>query len=597
MAFPQSFLDELIARSDIVDVVSSYVQLTRKGSNLFGLCPFHSEKTGSFSVSPDKQIYYCFGCKRGGGVINFIMEEENLPFPDAVRFLAKRAGLEVPEEEGDRESGQRRQRLLDLNRDAARFYYQTLHQPEGRAVQEYLNRRKISRTTAVNFGLGASPDAWDALLTAMTKKGYTKSELLEAGLVVQNRNGGLYDKFRNRLMFPVIDVRGDVVAFGGRVLDKSEPKYMNTQETPVYSKRRVLYGLNLAKKTKRPNIILCEGNIDVVTLHQAGFDNAVASMGTALTVEQTRLLSRFTKELVLCYDNDSAGKIATDRALQILNNSEFTVRVLQLPRRRTEDGELVKQDADDFIKFQGAPAFEALLSGSENGVEFRMAQIAGKYDLSDDQSRIAYCDEVSRLLATLANPVEREVYTTRAAETAKITPEAMKLEVQRAYRQNLSRERKAELRRDLNPAAQLQPKERSLRYENVRSARAEEGVLRLLVLDPDLFFKAPPLREEQFSSPLLGRVFSLLWQTRQAGHSVSLAPLAGELSPEEMNHITAICQQPESPANRHQALADYIRIIQTEFQKRAQGGSVDPLLAATEKIKDKKGTGGKQHGN
>ena len=597
MAFPQSFLDELIARSDIVDVVSSYVQLTRKGSNLFGLCPFHSEKTGSFSVSPDKQIYYCFGCKRGGGVINFIMEEENLPFPDAVRFLAKRAGLEVPEEEGDRESGRRRQRLLDLNRDAARFYYQTLHQPEGRAVQEYLNRRKISRTTAVNFGLGASPDAWDALLTAMTKKGYTKSELLEAGLVVQNRNGGLYDKFRNRLMFPVIDVRGDVVAFGGRVLDKSEPKYMNTQETPVYSKRRVLYGLNLAKKTKRPNIILCEGNIDVVTLHQAGFDNAVASMGTALTVEQTRLLSRFTKELVLCYDNDSAGKIATDRALQILNNSEFTVRVLQLPRRRTEDGELVKQDADDFIKFQGAPAFEARLSGSENGVEFRMAQIAGKYDLSDDQSRIAYCDEVSRLLATLANPVEREVYTTRAAETAKITPEAMKLEVQRAYRQNLSRERKAELRRDLNPAAQLQPKERSLRYENVRSARAEEGVLRLLVLDPDLFSKAPPLREEQFSSPLLGRVFSLLWQTRQAGHSVSLAPLAGELSPEEMNHITAICQQPESPANRHQALADYIRIIQTEFQKRAQGGSVDPLLAATEKIKDKKGTGGKQHGN
>lgn len=597
MAFPQSFLDELIARSDIVDVVSSYVQLTRKGSNLFGLCPFHSEKTGSFSVSPDKQIYYCFGCKRGGGVINFIMEEENLPFPDAVRFLAKRAGLEVPEEEGDREAGRRRQRLLDLNRDAARFYYQTLHQPEGRAVQEYLNRRKISRTTAVNFGLGASPDAWDALLTAMTKKGYTKSELLEAGLVVQNRNGGLYDKFRNRLMFPVIDVRGDVVAFGGRVLDKSEPKYMNTQETPVYSKRRVLYGLNLAKKTKRPNIILCEGNIDVVTLHQAGFDNAVASMGTALTVEQTRLLSRFTKELVLCYDNDSAGKIATDRALQILNNSEFTVRVLQLPRRRTEDGELVKQDADDFIKFQGAPAFEALLSGSENGVEFRMAQIAGKYDLSDDQSRIAYCDEVSRLLATLANPVEREVYTTRAAETAKITPEAMKLEVQRAYRQNLSRERKAELRRDLNPATQLQPKERSLRYENVRSARAEEGVLRLLVLDPDLFSKAPPLREEQFSSPLLGRVFSLLWQTRQAGHSVSLAPLAGELSPEEMNHITAICQQPESPANRHQALADYIRIIQTEFQKRAQGGSVDPLLAATEKIKDKKGTGGKQHGN
>ena len=594
MAFPQNFLDELIARSDIVDVVGSYVQLTRKGSNLFGLCPFHSEKTGSFSVSPDKQIYYCFGCKKGGGVVNFIMEEENLTFPDAVRFLAKRAGMEVPEEEGDREAGRRRQRLLDLHRDAARFYYQLLQQPEGRAVQEYLDRRQIKKSTAVKFGMGASLDSWDTLLTAMTKKGYTKAELLEAGLVVQNKNGGLYDKFRNRLMLPVIDTRGDVVAFGSRVLDKSEPKYMNSSETPVYSKRRVLYGLNLAKKTKRPNIILCEGNLDIVTLHQAGFDNAVASMGTALTVEQTRLLSRFTKELVLCYDNDNAGKIATERALQILQNSEFTVRVLQLPRRLV-DGEYVKQDADDFIKFQGPDAFERLLSGSENGIEFRMAQVAGKYDLADDQARVAYCEEVSDLLAGLSNPVEQEIYTTRAAETAKITPEAMKLEVQRAFKRRLSREKRAELRRDLNPAAQLQPKERSFRYDNLRSARAEEGILRLLTMDESLFGQEPPLRPEQFSSPLLGKVFSLLWQAREVGRQPSVAALAGVLSQEEMNHITAICQQPESPQNARQALADYIRIVQTEAEKRA-GRDTDPLLAATEKYKNKKGTGGKQHG-
>ena len=463
MAFPQRVMDELTARSDIVDVVGSYVQLTRKGSNLFGLCPFHSEKTGSFSVSPDKQIYYCFGCKKGGGVVNFIMDIENLPFPDAVRFLAKRAGMEVPEEEGDREAGRRRQRLLDLNRDAARFYYQLLQQPEGRAVQDYLDRRQIKKSTAVRFGMGASLDAWDVLLTAMTKKGYTKSELLDAGLVVQNRNGGLYDKFRNRLMLPVIDTRGDVVAFGSRVLDKSEPKYMNSSETPVYSKRRVLYGLNLAKKSKRPNIILCEGNRDIVTLHQAGFDNAVASMGTALTVEQTRLLSRFTKELVLCYDNDNAGKIATERALQILNGSEFSVKVLQLPRRLV-DGEYIKQDADDFIKFQGPDAFERLLNGSENGVEFRMAQIAGKYDLKDDEARIAYCGEVSELLASLPGAVEREIYTGRAAEAAGITAEAMKLEVQRSFKRRIAREKRAELRKDLNPAMALQPKERSLRF-------------------------------------------------------------------------------------------------------------------------------------
>lgn len=597
MPFPQNFLDELVARNDIADVVGSYVALTHKGANLFGLCPFHSEKTGSFSVSPDKQIYYCFGCKKGGGVVNFIMEEENLSFPDAVRFLAKRAGMEVPEEDGDRENGRRRQRLLDLNRDAARFYYQLLQAPEGRAVQDYLDRRKITRATAVNFGLGASPDAWDTLLIAMTKKGYTKSELLEAGLAVQNSNGGLYDKFRNRLMFPVIDVRGDVVAFGGRVLEKAEPKYMNTQETPVYSKRRVLYGLNLAKKSKRQGILICEGNIDVVTLHQAGFDNAVASMGTALTTEQIRLLSRFTKEIILCYDNDGAGKIATERALQILNNSEFSVRVLQLPKRRTEEGELVKQDADDFIKLQGASAFERLLSGSENGVEFRLAQAALHHDLSDDQARIAYCQEVSDILASLQNAVEREIYTGRAAEVAKITPAAMKLEVDRAFKRRLSREKKAQLRRDLNPVAELQPKERALHYENLRSARAEEGILRLLLLDDSLFPAEPPLKESDFSSPLLGRVCNLLWQAKPSGHPLSLASLAGTLTAEEMNHITALCQQPESTQNGRQALADYIRIVKSESNQRAGMGDTDPLLAATEKYKDKKkGTGGKQHG-
>ena len=595
MAFPQNFLDELLARSDIVDVVGSYVQLTRKGSNLFGLCPFHNEKTGSFSVSPDKQIFYCFGCKKGGGVINFIMEEENLSYPDAVRFLAQRAGMEVPEEDGDQAAAKRRQRLLDLNRDAARFYYRVLQQPEGQAVRDYLVKRQIRRSTAVRFGMGAAPDRWDALLLAMTEKNYTKAELLSAGLVVQGKNGHLYDKFRNRLMLPVIDVRGNVVAFGSRVLDHSEPKYMNSPETPVYSKRRVLYGLNLAKKSKRPNIILCEGNLDIVTLHQAGFDNAVASMGTALTVEQTRLLSRLTKELVLCYDNDNAGKIATERALQLLNNSEFSVRVLQLPRRRTESGELVKQDADDFIKNHGADAFERLLNGSENGIEFRMAEIAGKYDLADDQARIAYCEEVSELIAGFSNAVEREIYTARAAEQAQITPAAMQLEVKRAFQRRIAREKKAQTRRDLNPAVNLQPRERSLRYENVTSALAEEGVLRLLLLDDSLFPPQPPLDPGDFSVPLFGKVFSLLWQDRENGRPIALSSLAGELSPEEMSHLSGICQKPESPEHRQRALQDYLHIIRTEAEKRAEGSSTDPLLAATEKYRKAKAIGGKHH--
>ena len=454
--FSQNFLDELLARNDIVDVVGGYVPLTSKGGSYWGCCPFHNEKTPSFHVLQDKQFYHCFGCKKGGGVINFIMEIENLSYPDAIRFLARRVNLPVPEEENDGGTEKLRRRMLELNRDAARWYYQTLQGPEGAAVRAYLQKRQIRRGIAVRFGMGAAPDSWDSLLRAMPQKGYSKDELVRAGLVVQNKKGGLYDKFRNRLMLPVIDVRGDVVGFGSRVLDKSEPKYMNTTETLTYSKRRVLYGLNLAKKTKRPNIILCEGNLDVVTLHQAGFDNAVASMGTALTVEQTRLLSRYTKELVLCYDNDNAGRLATQRALEILDKSEFTVRVLKLPNKMV-DGQPTKQDADDFIKNFGPDAFERLLSGSENGIEFRIAEVAGKFDLSDDRQRVAYAEEVSGVLAGLENAVEREIYTARAAEAAGLTAEALRLEVDRAFKRKTRKEKRDRERREMSPAVTLQP--------------------------------------------------------------------------------------------------------------------------------------------
>lgn len=590
--FDQRFLDELIARSDIVDVVSGYVALQRKGGNLFGLCPFHNEKTPSFSVSPDKQIYHCFGCKKGGGVINFIMEIENLTFPEAVRFLAKRASLPVPEDDGPQDGADRlRRRVLELNRDAARWYYDLLCSPEGAAVQAYLDRRQIRKSIAVRFGMGASPDRWDGLLTAMTRRGYTKEELLAAGLVVNGRNGRLYDKFRNRLMLPVIDTRGDVVGFGSRVIDNSEPKYMNTTETITYSKRRILYGLNLAKKTRRPNIILCEGNLDVVTLHQAGFDNAVASMGTALTVEQTRLLSRFTKELVLCYDNDNAGQLATQRALELLNNSEFSVKVLKLPNRMV-DGKPTKQDADDFIKNYGPAAFENLLSGSENGVEFRMTQIAARYDLTSDEGRIGYAGEMAEELCRLENAVERDVYTNRAAQTAGLSPEAMKLEVQRAFKRRAARDRKARERQELNLARSLQPADRAIRYDDLRSAMAEEGVIRLLMQDDSLFPDQPPLREDEFSSPLLGRIYGELWRCRGSGSS--MAALSASLTPEEMSHLTTLLQKPESTANAPQALADYIRIIREEGVKRSGRSAMDALAAARDTYKDKKGYGGKR---
>lgn len=592
MAFDRQFLDELIARNDIVDVVSNYVSLQPRGGSLWGCCPFHSEKTPSFHVLPDKQLCYCFGCKKGGGVINFIMEEENLSFPDAVRFLARRVNMPVPEEEHSDES-RLRSRILLLNRDAARFYYDQLYSPKGAPVLEYMKTRKITRRNATNFGLGAAADEWDGLLTAMRKKGYGDGELLASGLAIRGKNGGLYDKFRKRLIFPIIDVRGDVLGFGGRIISKDDPgaKYMNTPETVVYSKRRVLYGLNLAKKSKRSNIILVEGNIDVVMLHQAGFDNVCASMGTALTSEQLQLLSRYTKELVLCYDNDDAGKVATQKALTLLNSTDFQVKVLELPKRLV-DGQYIKQDADDFIKFQGRDAFEHLLSGSESGMDFRMSQLKSKFDLTSDEGRIGYAEAAAALLAAVPNAVEREIYTVRASEAAGITPDAMKLEVERARKRARYKEKREQERRDLNPAASAQPRERSIRYTDLRSALAEEGVLRLLTLDDSLFGETPPICEEDFSSPLLGRFFTALRaQLAQTGQ-VNIPALAEFFTSEEISHLIGILQKPESLKNGAQALQDYCNIILDEAHKRAAVDE-DPLMAAMEKNKHK-GNGGKQ---
>ena len=392
MAIPDSFLDDLNSRLNIVDVVSAYVPLTKRGGNYWGLCPFHHEKTPSFSVNESRQIFHCFGCGKGGGPARFLMEMESLSFPDAVRKLADQAGLPMPEDTGgDGRWRERRKRVLELNREAARFYRAMLSDPRGAAVASYIrDKRRISPKFSARFGLGAAPDAWDSLIQAMGGKGYDKADLIEAGLAVAGKGGGVYDKYRNRLMLPVIDPRGDVIGFTSRVMDDSTPKYLNTPETAIFKKRSILYGLNYAKKTRRPNFILVEGNIDVITLHQAGFDNTVATMGTALTEEHVRLLGRYTKELVLCYDNDAAGEDATQRAIALLRSSEIGVKVLRLPKRRMPDGTLGKQDADDYIKNCGPAAFEELMDGSANSAEYRLSVVQGRFDLSRDDQRAQY---------------------------------------------------------------------------------------------------------------------------------------------------------------------------------------------------------------
>ena len=400
MKYPEKFITELVERSDIVDVVSGYVRLGKKsGANMFGLCPFHSEKTPSFSVSPDKQIYHCFGCGKGGGVINFVMEIENLSFPEAVEFLARRAGMPLPEQEDDAES-RKRARLLNLNRDAARFYYEQLSTPAGQAARDYMARRRIGPATAKNFGIGFAPDSWDSLRKAMRAKGYSDFDMADAGLLKRGRSGGFYDTFRNRLMFPVIDVRGNVIGFSGRILGDGEPKYMNSPETLVFNKSRNLFALNLAKKSKSGYIILSEGNIDVVSLHQAGFDSAVASLGTSLTAEQARLLSRYTKEVIIAYDNDGAGFKAAQRAIGILEKLDIKVRVLRMSGAK---------DPDEFIQNKGPDAFRLLLEASEDQMDYRLRNILEQYDLGIDEQKVTSIPITTstRAICTRALPASR----------------------------------------------------------------------------------------------------------------------------------------------------------------------------------------------
>lgn len=592
MAIPEHFLDDLNGRLNIVDVVSAYLPLTKKGGNYWGLCPFHHEKTPSFSVSESKQIFHCFGCGKGGGPIRFVMEMDSLSFPEAVRKLAGQAGLEVPDDGGDSAWRGKRKRILELNREAARFYRAMLADPRGAAVASYIrDKRRISPKFSARFGLGAAPDAWDSLITAMRDKGYDKTELIDAGLAVAGKGGGVYDKYRNRLMLPVIDPRGDVIGFTSRVMDDSTPKYLNTPETAIFKKRSILYGLNYAKMTKRPNIILVEGNIDVITLHQAGFDNTVATMGTALTEEHARLIERYAKELVLCYDNDAAGEDATQRAIALLKNSEISVKVLRLPKRKLADGSLGKQDADDYIKNCGSAAFEELLRGSADSAQYRLEAVQANFDLSRDEEKTQYLLAAAEVVAGFESPVEREIYAARCAQTAGVSKEAVLQEVERRRKKGAWQARKQEERRNLTPTRQLQPRDRGLRYTNVRSARAEEGVLRVVLLDGEYFRQTDPLTPGHFSSPLLGRAFGLLQERWRQGKSVALSALEGQFAPEEMDQLAAAVQDVQPGNTAQAALEDYKQVILLEYSKAdiSDGSDLDALKQV---LKQKKAYGG-----
>jgi len=581
MAFPASFIDELMARNPIEEVVGQYVTLKRSGANMFGLCPFHGEKTASFSVAPDKGIYYCFGCHKGGSAINFMMELEGLSYPDAVRSLAKRAGMEVPEDEQYQSRYRQQERLWGLHKEAARFFHAQLYAPVGKAALEYALGRGMSKAILTTFGVGYAPDSWDAMVKAMKAKGYTEQELLDSGLVTKSqKNGSLLDRFRDRLMFPIIDVRGNVIGFGGRTLknDKDVAKYLNSPETIIFNKRKNLFGLNLAKKSKENSLILVEGNIDVVALHQYGFDNAVASLGTSLTEEQAALITRYAEQVILLYDGDQAGQNAAQRAIPILERAGLQVKVLQMRDAK---------DPDEFLKKFGPDKFRLLLGESANRVEYQLDTIRRKYDLRIDDQKVRYVQESAELICTLDSPIKREVYSGRVAEIAGISLDAMKMEVDKAYKHRTNREKKKQEKIDLDPMRALQPKDRSIRYDNMRSALAEEGVIAQALREPALLDLCAGVTGEHFSVSLLGRVYEQLKRRHSRGMEVSLGVLE-DMTPEEMSHLAGISQKHTGPVNET-AFRDCIKIILGESQSR-RVSTDDDLLAFRNKLKESKGT-------
>ncbi|MFQ9859203.1 MAG: DNA primase [Evtepia gabavorous] len=574
MAIPSSFKDELVARSDIVDVVSDYVTLTPKGGSYWGLCPFHGEKTPSFHVLPDRQLYHCFGCGKGGGVVSFVMEMENLPFLDALRLLAKRAGMEFPEGDLDESSRRKRNRLLNLNKEAARFFHSQLHSPVGQPGLDYLQRRGLSKGIMTRFGLGFAPDSWDSLIRAMAQKGYEKRDLLDAGLAVSNQKGSIYDRFRNRVMFPIIDLRGDVIGFGGRVLGEGTPKYLNSPDTPVFNKSRNLFALNLAKNTKLGRIVLTEGYMDTISLYQAGFDCAVASLGTSLTADHAKLLSRFTKEVVICYDADSAGVQAANRAIPMLEKTGLKVKVLRVTGAK---------DPDEFLRSFGRDAFARLLDQSENYVEYNLRQLQSGYDLTDPLQKAEFARAGAELLASLDSPVEREVYAGQLSEMTGVGKAALLQEIQRVQDQRLRAAKKKQTRRNLTPVAQIQPKARQCDMK-IPGPPGRGGILRLLMLTGPVK-QTQGLEPGQFRAGS-GKDYRSCWH--QEGRPLQLGTLEGELEGEEIALLADILGQPTALENGAKAMADYRAVLETERMKQQTTTDEAVLLAARETYRKKK---------
>lgn len=562
MPFPDSFLQELKLRNDITEIASSYVNLKRHGRNMVGLCPFHGEKTPSFNIYTENGSFYCFGCGAGGDVITFIMKIENLDYVEAVKFLAQRAGMEMPENTYDDSMSKLRMRIYEANREAARFFHSTLISPRGQSGLNYLRGRALSDRTIRHFGLGFADDDWNSLCNHLKNKGFSEYEIYSANLAFRRKNGnGIYDRFVNRVMFPIIDLRGNVIAFGGRIMTDEKPKYLNTSDTPVFKKSENLFSLNNAKSSGTRTLILCEGYMDVIALNQAGFTNAVATLGTALTNEQAVLIKRYADEVIICYDADGAGQKATARAIQILRNAGLPIKILTVPSGK---------DPDEFIRSKGEngpAAFKLLIDKCGNDVEYRLMKLRENYNLTTTDGKVAFLNDAVKIVASIESPIERDVFASKLCAELEIDKNAFNDQIakikRRGRRENIKKETR-QIQYELNGQNDKINKEH---YKKPRSSSAEEALLVYLINNPDYANSiSERVTPDKFSNSLIKRYYEYVLGKIKSGYE-PLTSVASDFNSDEVSYLYKLISTTIPAASTREAVEEYIKVINEESSK------------------------------
>lgn len=562
MPFPDSFLQELKLRSDITEIASSYVNLKRHGRNMVGLCPFHGEKTPSFNIYTENGSFYCFGCGAGGDVITFIMKIENLDYVEAVKFLAQRAGMEMPENTYDDSLSKLRMRIYEANREAARFFHATLLSQRGQSGLNYLRGRALSDRTIRHFGLGFADDDWNSLCNHLKNKGFSEYEIYSANLAFKRKNGnGIYDRFVNRVMFPIIDLRGNVIAFGGRIMTDEKPKYLNTSDTPVFKKSENLFSLNNAKSSGTRTLILCEGYMDVIALNQAGFTNAVATLGTALTNEQAVLMKRYADEVIICYDADGAGQKATARAIDILRNAGLPIKILTVPSGK---------DPDEFIRSKGEngpAAFKLLIEKCGNDIEYRLMKLKENYNLNTTDGKVAFLNEAVKIVATIESPIERDVFASKLCAELEIDKNAFLEQIskvkRRDRRENIKKETR-QIQAELNGQSDKINREH---YKKPRSSSAEEALLVFLINNPDYANSiSERVTPDKFSNSLIKRYYEYVLSKIKSGYE-PLTSVSSDFNSDEVSYLYKLISTTIPAASTREAVEEYINVINEESNK------------------------------